>query len=363
MSVEQLVVSSFRNINQAKLVLHPKINFLYGNNGSGKTSLLESVFYLAHGKSFRTTSLGRLVANAEDSLVIFVKDTKGNSLGIQRDKNQGVSLRVNGIAKQRLSELAKYLVVQVMTPESFKLFFGGPKERRKFVDLGLFHVEHNFGNLWQSFNKVLKHRNALLRQKVNQDDTNFVYWSGQFVELSDRLTELRVDYIKKLKQELMVWIRLLLPDIESAIDLSLFNGWSSSLETGLTQVLNRSFDRERRYGYSVAGAQKFDLLCTYNKEPIEQILSRGQQKLFLISLVFAQSNLVATLTGNKPLVLIDDIGAELDDSAKVRFATAIGKIDSQLLITAINEDAISNVSSILDNYKMFHVEHGVISEN
>ena len=159
---------------------------------------------------------------------------------------------------------------------------------------------------------------------------------------------------------------------EDAEGRALFQKWceDAGCTMGLDQMGNMFArregtdpDRERRYGYSVAGAQKFDLLCTYNKEPIEQILSRGQQKLFLISLVFAQSNLVATLTGNKPLVLIDDIGAELDDSAKVRFATAIGKIDSQLLITAINEDAISNVSSILDNYKMFHVEHGVISEN
>ncbi|TRX58139.1 DNA replication/repair protein RecF [Thalassomonas sp. M1454] len=357
MSIQTLTTSNFRNLNYANVKFNEKLNFIVGDNGSGKSSLLESIFFLGHGKSFRTSKIENLINAESDHFVVSVKDDQNHQLGIQRDKQANFDIKINGDSKFRLSDLAKHIAVQVITPETFKLFFGGPKERRRFIDLGLFHVEHQFSDLWRDFRKVLMQRNACLKNKIFGQQ--FDFWNDSFCQLSNQIALVRAGYVKELSAELDTWLEILLPELASKIDLSYSQGWSNKKQ--LSQVLMENSERERIYGHSMFGAHKFDVKFNFNKLNIEQILSRGQQKLFLIALTIAQSNLIFKSQNVAPIILVDDIGAELDESSRQALANAISNINCQLFITAIDEIALAPIMPNTKDYKMFHVEHGVIT--
>lgn len=366
MSVARLTTYNFRNLLSVAIDLHPKLNFFVGDNGSGKSSLLEAIFFLGHGKSFRTSKVEHLSSYDTDNFVVSVKDINDLQLGLSKNLQTGVTLiKINGERHARLSELAKNIAVQIVTPESFKLFFGGPKERRRFVELGMFHVKHDSSKQWREFNRVLKQRNACIRH--NLDRTTFDYWTALFCQLSEEVAEVRNQYITNLILELPYWLELLLPSIADKVTVQYLQGWPQ--KKSLIDSLNDSYEREQAFGYSIYGAHKFDVKFLIAKQALESQLSRGQQKLFLLALTFAQAKLIARVERVKPILLIDDIGAELDANSRESLSTALSALDCQVIITAIEEgvlqpfiinDSVINKESSKNKYHMFHVKHGGI---
>ena len=199
MTVASLFTKDFRNLKEKSINFSENINLVVGDNGSGKSSLLEAIFFLGHGKSFRSTKSEALINFDNANFVLSAKDVNNNQLGVSKSKlDSGFLIKVNGEKKQRVSELAKALAVQIITPESFKLFFGGAKERRKFLDLGLFHVEHSFQRQWKVFSRILKQRNACLKNRIVGEELD--YWTEQFYVESQKLSSLRSEYVALLKK-------------------------------------------------------------------------------------------------------------------------------------------------------------------
>jgi DNA replication and repair protein RecF len=367
MSVAKLTTYNFRNLSSAAIEFHSNINFFIGDNGSGKSSLLEALFFIGHGKSFRTSKVEHLASYDTDNFVVSVRDINELQLGLSKNLATGLThIKINGERHARLSELAKNIAVQIVTPESFKLFFGGPKERRRFVDLGMFHVKHTFPKQWSEFNRVLKQRNACIRN--NLDKTTLDYWTAIFCQLSSDVDNIRSKYVEDLITELPYWLELLLPNIADKVTVQYLRGWPQKKH--LIDALSDSIEREKAYGYSVYGAHKFDVKFLIGKLALESQLSRGQQKLFLLALTFAQAKLIARVERVKPILLIDDIGAELDTNSRCALSKAISNIDCQIVITAIEEGVLqpfindlqddNNESSDKIKYHMFHVKHGDI---
>jgi len=358
MSIEKLAVFDFRNLASEPIHLNDNINFIIGDNGSGKSSLLEAIFYLGHGKSFRTSKIENLVNNNMSKFIVSAKDSKGLQLGVSRDIQSGLTeIKISGEKLRQLSQLAKNVAVQVVTPESFKLFFGGPKQRRRFIDLGLFHVKHSFSDCWKEFSRILKQRNACLRSR--SDGETLSYWTQVFCESSVKVAKLRDEYIKELSNELQPWLELMLPDLAEGISISYTQGWNS--KKTLNDVLTQNYEREIKSGFSLYGAQKFDVKFLTGNVVIDNQLSRGQQKLFLLALTFAQAKLIEKVKRVKPILLIDDVGAELDFNSRTLLNKAINKLDCQVIITAIDQTAVEPLVPTDNNYKMFHVKHGRIS--
>jgi len=367
MSVLTLTTHNFRNLVSGEpLNFHPELNFIIGDNGSGKSSLLESLFFLGHGKSFRTTKVDNLVTNGNTNFVVSVKDSKDVQLGLSRDVSLGLTnIKINGQRYSKLSDLAQNIAVQIITPESFKLFFGGPKERRRFIDLGMFHVKHNFYNQWKEFTKILKQRNACIRNTV-KNKAVLSYWTNLFCEHSLLVANERQEYVNALTLELSFWLQLLLPKLSSDVSVQYSRGWNQKKD--LAVVLTENEFRETNFGYSLYGAHKFDVKFLIDKQPLENQLSRGQQKLFLLALTFAQAKLISKKNRVKPILLIDDVGAELDINSRKLLAQSLAKLDCQIVITAIEkqvllplintEDNVSNGKG--DKYKLFHVKHGKV---
>ena len=383
MSVAKLVTQNFRNLSGTAINFHSELNFFIGDNGSGKSSLLEALFYLGHGKSFRTSKIDSLVCHEQTKFVVSVKDNKNVQLGLSRDVSSGTTnIKIDGVNHHRLSVLAKNIAIQIVTPESFKLFFGGPKERRRFVDLGMFHVKHSFSNEWKNFSRVLKQRNACIRTNDNSNKSNAIlsYWTEQFCQLSVEVSAIREEYSLAIISELDVWLTILLPNLKNRVTVQYLRGWPQKRE--LQEVLFNNREREANYGYSLYGAHKFDLKFLLDKQPLETQLSRGQQKLFLLALTFAQAKLIARVNQVKPILLIDDIGAELDTNSRKALSAALEALKCQIVITAIDDDVLipfferfcsarnddtssgdelERASYTIENYKVFHVKHGEIS--
>ncbi len=367
MSVAKLITQNFRNLDALSIDFHPKLNFVVGDNGSGKSSLLEALFFLGHGKSFRTSKVDSLACHETKSFVVSVKDTSDRQLGLSRDVSAGSTIiKIDGERYNRLSILARNIAIQIVTPESFKLFFGGPKERRRFIDLGMFHVKHDFSALWKNFNRVLKQRNACIRfdDRTNVIDNNSMlpYWTEQFCKLSLEVSSLRARYVSEIISELNTWLAILLPNLNERVTVQYLQGWPQ--KNNLIDVLKSNQERESSFGYSLYGAHKFDVKFLLDKKVIETQLSRGQQKLFLLALTFAQANFIARVKLVKPILLIDDLGAELDINSRTVLSTAIQKLDCQVIITAIESEALKPFLEPHDdrNYSMFHVKHGKVLE-
>jgi DNA replication and repair protein RecF len=363
MAVVKLTTQNFRNLKSQSLLLHPDINFILGDNGSGKSSLLEAIFFLGHGKSFRTTKPENLAQYENDQFVVSTKSIDNDllemQLGICRNVVSGsTEIKLNGERLSRLSDLAKHIAVQIVTPESFKVFFGGPKERRRFFDLGMFHVKHQFSSHWRDFSKVLKQRNACLRNTKLLSMLD--YWTNEFCRLSEIIASQRIEYLERLRDELSLWLKIVLPQLEEKISLQYLQGWNQQKQ--LADILKNNRQRELELGYSTSGAHKFDIRFLIGKNPVENSLSRGQQKLFLLALTLAQAKLIENVKRVKPILLIDDVGAELDLNSRRALSAAIQRLDCQIIISAIEKDVLGPLVPKDNNYKMFHVKHGEILE-
>lgn len=360
MSIGKLFIQDFRNIESASINFHSDVNFIIGDNGSGKSSLLEAIFYLGHGKSFRSSKVDNLLQHEKSTFTVSAKTGKGCQLGVRKGFDTSVSsteIRIDGEKQSKFSALAKNVAVQVITPESFKLFFGGPKQRRRFIDLGLFHVKHSFSEHWREFSRILKQRNACLRNKA--DVATLSYWTEVFADSSQQIANLRSEYVDELTKELSFWLKIMLPSVSDDIVIQYLQGWNS--KKSLIDVLNQYQEKELATGYSLFGAQKFDVRFVLNRTSLDNQLSRGQQKLFLLALTFAQAKLIERVNRVKPILLIDDVGAELDNHSRTLLNNAIAAIECQVIVTAIDKTAVEQLVPQKENYKMFHVKHGKLS--
>ena len=246
--------------------------------------------------------------------------------------------------------------VQVITPESYSLFFGGPKERRKFLDLGLFHVEHEFFFLWQSFNKVLKQRNALLKSKPKNYFDQIKFWDKEFVRLAEQINKLRIAYITRFKHQFfdkMCAELTLIRDLE----ISFNTGWKES--ESLSDALEQSFERDARQGFTSKGPHKADFSFSVAGSSVENVFSRGQLKLLLYALKVTQNSLIESETDKQSILLIDDLPSELSEDTKEKVGQLLTHCSSQIFISSILSESISAVVEPMKReLKMFHVKHG-----
>jgi len=362
MSLVSLQVKHFRNFAELQFQANDAFNLICGENGSGKTSLLEAIYYLAHGRSFRTSKHQRLIQHEQTAFVLHGKVSHSEqtfSLGLQRDIQADLLLRLNGSSQCKLADFAALLPVQLLTPDSFRLFFGGPKERRQFFDMGVFHVEPEFFPVWQQFSRVLKQRNALLKQ-FKRYDQQFEYWDQQFVALAWQLQQLRENYIAKLVDAFLHLTRA--NDLLNDISLQLQAGWPEKIQqpAELLQLLEQSFQQDLRQGFTLYGPQKADLKLRKATLTVEEVLSRGQLKVLLFALKVAQNNVIGNSGKKQPLLLIDDLASELDATSTQTVFDYLTNINSQVFITAINADQVSPFIPA-SRRQMFHVEHGQIT--
>lgn len=348
MSIVRLDIHHVRSIESTRLTLHSRNNVFFGANGSGKTSLLEAVYVLGSGHSFRTRDLTALISQGQESLTVFARTDGGDVMSIQKSK-AGTQVRLNQRPCLRRSELATFLPCQVFYQDIFDIMDAGPAVRRSLLDWGLFHVEHEYHTLWKDYRRVLKQRNALLRQKAAYGMC--APWDKQLVELSEAIHALRVTYCGEWFAAFETMLSALTP---LPCRLYYEKGWDKKQSgKGLAQILLDQFEMDVSRQYTHSGAHQADILFDSAQLKAKQSLSRGQQKVVLIALKLAQAQLLQTSC----VYLFDDITSELDRFHVERFFQLLTQINGQFLFTAIEPDLFQRALDARDSL-FFSIDQG-----
>lgn len=349
MALDRLKIHQFRNIESCQLQASPNLNVVIGENGSGKTSLLEAIYLLGYGRSFRSSKIARVVNHEADELVVFA--TLGqHKVGLAKSRGGDTQLKIDGEPVRTQAPLSQLLPVQLIHPEGYGVVNGSPKYRRAFIDWGVFHMEQAYFELTQRFKRVLKQRNALLKRRANKQEV--LYWDGELVHLSEKISEQRQAYFELLSPIVSDIAGSFLPEYQLTLTYSA--GWSGEL----AQVLEQNFERDRLLGYTQAGPQKADIRIRTELGSAADCLSRGQMKLLVCALLLAQGQLAYQRRDKPTVYLIDDFAAELDQSKRKLLADYLQRNKAQVFVTAIEQHMLDGFD--LTDCQVFHVKHGGI---
>jgi DNA replication and repair protein RecF len=349
-SLVQLTVEDLRCLQRAELELDPQRNLIWGSNGSGKTSLLEAIFLLGRGRSFRTRNSERLIRHGQPRLTVFGR-TDGippQAVGVQVAKTGGTTARINGATAGSLTQLSESFPVQVIDPGVHKLVEEGGFRRRRWMDWGVFHVEHGFADLWVRYTRAVKQRNAALRSQPAHASA----WDSEVARLGELIAEARRGVLEQMQPG---WRQSVVALSGLEVDLHYSRGWSQDVP--LAQALLDSRARDQSRGLTHSGPHRADVLVRLNGRPAREILSRGQQKLVAIAMTLAQIQLLQERTAITPTLLLDDPAAELDGPHLLRFIEEVSQLRCQLVLTSLQPE-----SDLFGRpERVFHVEQGRVA--
>jgi DNA replication and repair protein RecF len=360
MALSHLEISNFRNLLSAQIQpITQGFNFIIGSNGSGKTSLLEAIYYLSLGRSFRSSIADRIVNSSAQKLSLFANAASGqasyDAIGLERHAEGGLKIRINGKDALSITDSASLLPVQLMDSNCHHLLDGGPAIRRKLLDWGIFYKNPDFLSSWRQFERLLRQRNAALRGQRARKELSA--WTSELILHALSMDEMRRQYVDQFIPCLQATIAELL-DIAD-LKISYLPGWDQTQT--YASILERSLDKDFQLGYTQYGPQKADLKILINGVPAKDILSRGQQKLFVCAMIIARGTLLQSGTKRRPVYLVDDLPSELDVTSRSKLLALLSKQEAQIFVTAVDRDSLG--SSIANEFiKMFHVEHGNVSE-
>jgi DNA replication and repair protein RecF len=345
-------VEDLRCIRHAELQLDRALTLISGPNAAGKTSLLEAIFYLGRGRSFRTRQIERLVRSGASGLTLIghvAADLRPLVLGIHASK-EGTEARMGGQPVGSLAALATAFPVQVIDPNVHKLIEEGPGGRRRAMDWGVFHVEPGFTGDWQRFQRALKQRNAALRAQLPADVIRA--WDTELVSAGTALSTARQRYVDLLRP---VVERLAgsLADVDLAVTLS--RGWP--IEEPLEVALAKALSKDIRVGTTTLGPHRADLRIRVGGFLARDRVSRGQQKLVAAALVLAQLELLKSSSGRPGTLLLDDPAAELDKGRLQKLIRQVRELGAQVIATSTT----SAIQGLESPGAMFHVEQGEVA--
>ncbi|MFC3851597.1 DNA replication/repair protein RecF [Salinispirillum marinum] len=369
MPLKRIDIHNFRNLTRVSFRPVHGFNIIVGCNGSGKSSLLEAVYALGSGKSFRVTQVKPLVQFTADRFLLYgeVQRKDGqHSLGLEKRLNGEGSVVIDGSRATTTSELALLLPIQHVGLDDFQLFEGGPRIRRRFIDWGVFHVEHGKNSaLFRRFERAIKQRNSGLRSvKISGGERDA--WDSEFLRCATSLDDARQAYLDRL----MAAYRDLCArfgDVPYANQLMIHYspGWDQKLT--LKEALQRpgSMERERKTGITQAGPHRADLRMVIEGIPARDILSRGQMKVLGHLLKLAQIRVLANQHNDQlPVILLDDLVAELDERNVNKLLNTVREFSAQVFLTVLDTKQLPSQQHWLGEaeIKLFHVEQGQLTE-
>ena len=331
MSLGRLQVTDFRCLQSAELHPDARFTLISGPNASGKTSLLEAIYVLGRGRSFRTRRLEHLIRNGSEKFVVFGEvetSTRRVPIGVAGSR-QGIRAQIDGDKPSSLAELALFLPVQIIDPEVHHLIDEGPSRRRRFLDWGVFHVEQSFVGHWQRYQQVLKQRNAALKSR--QPRAVVSVWDSDLVRSGDLLGAARERYVSLLSLPAGAIARNLLG---MELSLSYRNGWPKG--QGMAEAIQQSWPHDLEMGATQVGPHRAELGIRLDGMPVKDRISRGQQKLLAAALLIAQLKLIPEGSPVQPTLLLDDPAAELDDERLANLIQEVSSQSVQLIITTLH---------------------------
>ena len=348
MTLLELEVRNLRCIEHARVELPAGLTLIWGGNGSGKTSLLEGMFLLGRGRSFRTRNTERLISRGKDHLRVIgrvrAQSDVSTVIGLEL-AGQGVTARIGGRPAGSLAELSQAFPVQAIEPGVHRLVEEGGYGRRRWVDWAVFHVEPRFVDTWVRYTRALKQRNAALKTDPAQAST----WDAEVSRLGEIIAESRGRLLEQLEP---YWQDAVAALSGLPVELHYLRGWSQ--EHSLQEALIASRARDEARHLTHAGPHRADVAVRLHGRPAREVLSRGQQKLVAVAMTLAQLRFLQATTETTPTLLLDDPAAELDGEHLERFIGQVSQLKSQLVVTSLHPESRLFGSPT----RAFHVEDG-----
>ncbi|GKT11481.1 MAG: DNA replication and repair protein RecF [Thiomicrorhabdus sp.] len=361
--INQLSIQNFRNCLHVQCEFSTGLNLIVGDNAAGKTSVIEAIWVLATGRSFRTAKTHHLIQHQFNSTTIFSEvasshsDKADHRLGIQKTPQQ-TQLRIDGETVKSQSMIAQLIPVQLLTPESHKLLEEGPKARRQFMDWGCFHQSEEFMPLWRNYQRGLKQRNHALKKRLPKNQVQL--WDQTLVENALKIDQLRQVYLEALTPYLVTFCEALMPEIKTEVICHYRAGWPKNTEN-LLDLYAENFHKESQLGHTQYGAHRADIRFKFSGQEAINTLSRGQQKLFVCALLLAQASLHEKTLQEPVIMLIDDLPAELDETHRLKLLELLQVLNIQHIITSTSESLIPVLNA--KTTKVWQIKAGQLSLN
>lgn len=397
--IERLQISYLRNLTQVNLS-PAACNVIIGANGSGKTSLLEAIFLLSRGKSFRHHQPKRYIQHHQDTVTVYARLNDGSTLAIQKQADASTVLRLNQTTVYNQSILTEQLPTLLIDPSTMDMLEQGSASRRQLLDWLAFHMKQGFHPQWLAYQRLLKQRNSLLKKTRHLTQVQLAELRSWDKGLSSHAALIH-HYRERIFAEWQPYfadsVAQLLPSYAEQLSLSYNAGYDTSV--ALDVQLNERLEQDLQLGYTRIGNHRADMHVHWRsgasvemnaqqteitpaaeihdkrpvlKEQAANVLSRGEKKLLITALRLSQLPLLLDTAKsdvasshnlqprNTPVVLLDDITAELDDRAIKILLSTLSQLPCQVFMTSLTDDIVPLVLALWSEPNMFHVKQGQV---
>ncbi len=351
MYIKNLSLKNFRNYDTLDISFSPGKNIIYGDNGQGKTNIIEALYFLQSGRSYRSAREREAIKFGEDFARIeadFVRDGRdNNAVFFISDKK---SVKLNGIVIDRLSELIGNINIVIFTPDHLNLIKEGPSVRRNFLDSFISQLKSSYFRNLMSYYKVLKQRNNILKSKNPSMLSTISVWDEKLSELAIPICKMRSEAVEKLNLHIN---RLEFPGDNEEISFSYspsIKGDFTSFENYLSQ-LKSNINRDMEYQMTMTGPHRDDFDIFMNGKDIKKFGSQGQMRSCVLKLKLSECEIIKEKTGEMPPILLDDILSELDEKRRSCFIESIK--DRQVIISCTDKDFLGGMEG-----KYFKISKG-----
>lgn len=380
MFLKKLSVLNFKNYPEAELSFSKQINCLTGNNGEGKTNILDAIHYLSFCKSFfNPIDSQNILHDSQFFMVqgVFEMPEQDDEVYCGLKRNQKKQFKRNKKEYSRLADHIGLYPLVMISPADSELITEGSESRRRFIDSVIAQFDRDYLESLISYNKVLSHRNALLKQFGDSrqfDKTSLEIWDMQLIEHGKKVHSSRQKFINTFVSTFQSYYELISGGKEKvniqyishlSRGFTLNDEQDSANDNTFADILEKALNRDRAVEYTTVGIHKDDLEFTINEYPIKKFASQGQQKSFLIALKLAQFDFIKKIKNITPILLLDDIYDKLDD-LRVKQLMEIVSSDNfgQLFITDTHPTRLGDLFSISSvDYKVFRIANGVIENS
>ena len=365
MILKRISILNYKNLEQVELDFSPKMNCFIGQNGMGKTNLLDAVYYLSFCKSSANPIDSQNIKHNQDFFVVqgsyLTDEGEPEEVYCGLKRRQKKQFKRNKKEYSKLSDHIGLIPLVMVSPADSELILGGSEERRRFMDVVISQYDREYLSALIRYNKAMAQRNTLLKAEVEPDDELMNVWEEMMASAGEVVFRKRNDFINEFIPTFQSFYSYISQDQE-VVNLSYE---SHAMQGNLLQIIRESRQRDHIMGYSLKGIHKDDLVMQLAEYPIKREGSQGQNKTYLVALKLAQFDFLRRTGSNTtPLLLLDDIFDKLDASRVEQIVKLVsGDKFGQIFITDTNRDHLDKIlRKIEGEYKVFGVEQGAIYE-
>lgn len=369
MIIDSLKIKNYRNFKEAEIKLNSSLNIFIGDNGQGKTNLMESIYLSSIGRTFRLNSENELINFNENKSSIEVNFTKANyktQISIELEKNKKKQVYINGVKLDKTSEMIGILNNVIFTPDDLKIIKGSPIERRKFINIDISQIKPKYKYLLNKYKKVCSERNIILKnyctKKENKDIISI--WNDYLVNIGTEIILYRLEYLNNLKK----YAKKIYADIsgnKEDFDLNYMSNIGNidkldkeNIKKVFYDKIQTNLNQEIQNKITLYGPHKDDIIIKINNKECKYFGSQGQQRSAILAIKLAEIEIIKEEIGEYPILLLDDVLSELDNKRKGFLLNYINKIQTFITTT---DDHDLNVMTKNYNKKNFYINEGKIS--